>query len=209
MKRWLAAGLVSFGLFVALGFAVAPRPLGIDMSVAGAFEGLWRGTLGRATTIVSDVLGLVVPAVLMVGVLLGAALAWYRHARREAGIALRVLVVYLPARAVSALGKPLFVRNRPRTYAEFSYPSGHVVSVASAGLALVLLCAWLAPRLARWVALGAGVATVLVALTRLLLGVHWLTDTVGAVLGVLGVGLVFASVLRLLPRSVSAPAPTA
>ncbi|HVW41121.1 MAG TPA: phosphatase PAP2 family protein [Amycolatopsis sp.] len=209
MIRPLAAGLVSFGLFVALGFAVAAHPLGIDLAVAGAFQGLWRGTLGRVTTVVSDVAGLVLPAVLMVGVLLGAVLAWYRHARHEAGIAVRALVVYAFCRGTSWLGKPLFVRARPRVYEQFSYPSGHVVSVASASLAVVLLCGWLAPRLTRWVALGGGVATVLVALTRLLLGVHWLTDTVGAVLGVLGVGLVAASVLRLLPRSVPAPAATA
>ncbi|HJQ46469.1 MAG TPA: phosphatase PAP2 family protein [Amycolatopsis sp.] len=207
--RWLAAGVVSFGLFVALGLAVAGQPLGIDMSVAGAFEGMWRGTPGRVTTVVSDVVGLVLPAVLMVGVLLGAVLAWYRGARHEAGIALRVLVVYALGRSVSWLGKPLFERARPRTYTQFSYPSGHVVSVASAGLAAVLLCVCLAPRLVRWVAPAVGVATVLVALTRLVLGVHWLTDTVGAVLGVLGIGLAGASVLRLLPRPVSAQTPAA
>jgi membrane-associated phospholipid phosphatase len=33
------------------------------------------------------------------------------------------------------------------------------------------------------------------------LGVHWVTDTVGATLAVLGVGLVSASALRLLPVS--------
>ena len=209
MNRWFAAGAVSFGLFVALGIAVARHPLGIDLAVAGAFEGLWRGTPGRLTTVFSDVVGLVLPAVFMIGVLLGAVLAWYRQARREAGVALRVLAVYALGRCVSWLGKPLFVRERPRAYSQFSYPSGHVVSVASAGLAAVLLCVWLAPRLARRVALVAGAATVLVALSRLLLGVHWLTDTAGAVLGVLGVGLASANVLRLLPRPVPVRTPTA
>lgn len=209
MTRWLVSGVICVGLFVALGVSVATHPLGVDMSVAGAFQGFWRGRFGRVTTLVSDGLGLVLPAVFMIGVLLGAVLAWYRQARWEAGIAVRVMAVYALGRCVGWLGKPLFVRERPRTYAQFSYPSGHVVSVASAGLAAVLLCVWLAPKLIRWVTAVACAATVLVALTRLLLGVHWLTDTIGGVLGVLGVGLAGASVLRLLPGPVSARASTA
>jgi undecaprenyl-diphosphatase len=207
--RWLAGGLVSLGLFIALGIAVAAHPLGIDLSVAGAFQGLWRGSVGRVTTVVSDLFGLVLPAVFMIAVLVGTILAWYRGMRREAGIALRVLVVYALGRVTSWVGKPLFVRERPRAYSQFSYPSGHVVSIASAGLAVVLLCVWLAPALTRWVALAFGVATVLVAVTRLMLGVHWLTDTVGAVLGVLGIGLISAAVTRLLPRPVSELTPAA
>jgi undecaprenyl-diphosphatase len=207
--RWLAAGLVSLGLFLALGLAVAAHPLGLDLSVAGAFQGLWRGSLGNVTTVVSDLFGLVLPAVFMIAVLVGMILAWYRGMLREAGVALRVLVVYALSRVVSWVGKPLFVRERPRVYSEFSYPSGHVVSIASAGLAVVLLCVCLAPALTRWVAPAFGVATVLVAVTRLVLGVHWLTDTVGAVLGVLGIGLISAAALRLLPRPVSELAPAA
>jgi undecaprenyl-diphosphatase len=42
-----------------------------------------------------------------------------------------------------------------------------------------------------------------VAVSRLVLGVHWLTDTVGAVLAVLGVEFASAAVLRLLPGPIS------
>lgn len=202
MIRWLGAGLAFLALFIALGLAVAKHPLAVDLSVTGAFQGLWRGTLGSVTKVVSDLLGLVVPAVLMIGVLVGVILAWYRGLRREAWVALRVLVVYGVARLASWVGKPIFLRQRPRAYAEFSYPSGHVVSIASAGLAVVLLCRWLAPKLTRWAVLVFSLATVLVALTRLLLGVHWLSDTVGAVLAVLGLGLLAAAVSRLLPGPV-------
>ncbi|GAB2976805.1 phosphatase PAP2 family protein [Amycolatopsis acidiphila] len=209
MIRGLATGLVFLALFIALGLAVAKHPLAIDLAVTGAFEGLWRGTLGSVTNVVSDLLGMVVPAAVMIGVLVGAILTWYRRLRREAWIALRVLLVYGVARLTSWVAKPIFLRARPRAYAEFSYPSGHVVSIASAGLAVVLLCRWLAPTLTRWAALAFGLATVVVALTRLLLGVHWLSDTVGAVLGVLGTGLLAAAVLRLLPGPVSARPPAA
>lgn len=202
MIRWLAAGLTSLALFVALGLAVAKHPLGVDLAVTGAFQGWWRGTFGNVTKIASDLLGLFLPDAVMIAVLVGVILACYRGMRREAWIAVRVLVVYGLARLTSWAGKPIFVRARPRAYSEFSYPSGHVVSAASAGLAAVLLCVWLAPRLTRWVLLAAAVVTVVVALTRLMLGVHWLSDTVGAVLGAAGLGLLGAAALRLLPGPV-------
>lgn len=202
--RWLAAGLAGLGLFIALGISVAKHPLAVDLAVTGAMQGQWRGTVGSVTNVVSDLLGVVVPAAAIIGLLVGAALAWYRGGlRREASLALRVLAVYGATRLTSWIAKPIFVRERPRVYSEFSYPSGHVVAIASTGLAAVLLCRWLAPAITRWAALVFGLATVVVALTRLLLGVHWLSDTVGAVLGVLGIGLLGAVVLRLLPGPVS------
>jgi membrane-associated phospholipid phosphatase len=208
-KLWLVSGTVSFGLFVALGVLVAGHPLALDLMVAGGFQGLWREAPGRVATVVSDAFGIVVPAVFPISLAVAVALTWYRGLRRQAAIAARVLVVFMLCRLVSAGGKPLFVRTRPRAYPDFSYPSGHVVAAASTGLAAVLLCVWLAPRLTRWAAGATVVITVLVAVTRLVLGVHWLTDTVGAVLGVLGVGLLTAMSLRLLPGPVSEPGSTA
>lgn len=205
MIRWPVTGCVFLGLFIALGIAVAKQPLALDLTVAGAFQGLWRGTFGSVTSVVSDVLGLVVPALALVGLVVGAILAWYRGLRREAWLVARVLMVYGAARLTSGVAKPLFVRARPRAYLEFSYPSGHVVAIASTGLAVVLLCRWFAPAWTRRAAVTFGVVTVIVALTRLLLGVHWLSDTVGAVLGVLGAGLLTAGVLRVLPGPVSQP----
>lgn len=201
--RWLVAGLAGLGLFIALGISVAKHPLAVDLAVTGAMQGLWRGTVGSVTNVVSDMLGIVVPAAAIIGLLVGAALAWYRGLRREASLALRVLAVYGATRLTSWIAKLLFVRERPRTYAEFSYPSGHVVAIASTGLAAVLLCRWLVPAMTRWAALVFGLATVVVALTRVILGVHWLSDTVGSVLGVLGIGLIGAVVVRLLPGPVS------
>ncbi|GHF84416.1 undecaprenyl-diphosphatase [Amycolatopsis bartoniae] len=209
MIRWLATGLGLLALFVALGLAVAKQPLAVDLAVTGVFQGLWRGTVGSVTTVVSNLVGLVLPAAVALGILVGAILAWYRNLRAEAWIAVRVLLVFGLARLTSWVAKPIFLRQRPRAYSEFSYPSGHVVAIASAGLAVVLLCRWLAPALTRRAALVSALLTVVVALTRLILGVHWLSDTVGAVLGVLGIGLLGAVVLRLLPGPVSTPSAAA
>jgi undecaprenyl-diphosphatase len=202
--RWLVLGVVFLGLFVALGVAVDAHPLSLDLAVASVFQGWWRQLPGRVALVLSDVLGQVIPAAGALTLLVATILRWYRGYRRQALLLARLIVVFGLCRLTSLLGKPVFLRVRPRTYPEFSYPSGHVVSAASAGLAAVLLCVWLAPWLTRWVAVTAAVVTAVVAVTRLVLGVHWLTDTVGAVLAVLGVGFASAAVLRLLPGPVSA-----
>ena len=202
-KIWLIAGAVSLGLFVALGLAVTAHPLGVDLDVASAFQGVWRGPVGRFTNVVSDSLGIVLPNVCTLGLVIAAVLCGYRRLHTELGIVLRVLVVFALCRLVSVVDKPLFLRARPRAYADFAYPSGHVVAAASTGLAAVLLCVWLVPRAVGWTIGAAAVITVVVAVTRLVLGVHWLTDTVGAVLGVLGVGLAAAAAMRLLPGPVT------
>lgn len=203
MIRWAVLGGVLAGLFVLLGVTVAGHPLAVDLAVAGALQGWWRGTTGAVTTVVSDTFGLVLPNIFAIVLPVAALLCWHRG-RRELDVVLRTMPVLLLCRLTSVLGKPLFVRARPRAYAEFSYPSGHVVATASMGLTVVLLCVWLAPRLARWAIVVFAPITVLVAVTRLLLGVHWLTDTIGAVFGVLGVGLLGATAVRLLPRPVLA-----
>lgn len=151
---------------------------------------------------VSNVLGIALPSMAAIALVLATVLRLYRGYRRDAFVLARILLVFGLCRLTSVLGKPLFVRARPRSYPEFSYPSGHVTAIASTGVAAVLLCVWFAPRLTRWAALASGLATVVVAATRLVLGVHWLTDTVGAALAVLGVGFVTAGVARLLPGPV-------
>jgi membrane-associated phospholipid phosphatase len=202
--RWLSLGGVLCALFLLLGAAVARHPLGIDLAVAGGLQGWWRGTTGQVITMVSDAFGIVLPDIFAIALPVAVVLCWYRGLRRERDVLVRTLPVLLLCRLISVVGKPLFLRVRPRAYAEFSYPSGHVVAAASTGLAVVLVCVWLAPRLARWMAGTFAAITVLVAATRLLLGVHWLTDTIGAVLGVLGIGLIGAVGVRLLPRRVPA-----
>ncbi|MEU4250869.1 phosphatase PAP2 family protein [Amycolatopsis sp. NPDC026612] len=194
VQRWLVVGVVLSAAFVLLGLGVARHPLALDVAVSDALRGTYARPLGRVAQAGSDVLGPVLPFVL------GAALLALALRRREhLGLCLRLAAVLVLCRLTSLVGKPLFLRERPRGYPDLSYPSGHVVSVASTGFVLVLLCAWLWPRLVRRVAAAVAVATVLSAACRVVLGVHWVTDTIGAVLAVAGVGLLSACALRLLP----------
>ena len=108
---------------------------------------------------------------------------WRRHSPR-AGIV--VVATLAMAYLLSTLTKTLVGAHRPPRAVQLllevdqSYPSGHVTGT----LALVGIVAVVCGRDRRRViraALGVGVAvvTLLVALTRLYLGVHWLTDVVG------------------------------
>ncbi|MEV6879788.1 phosphatase PAP2 family protein [Amycolatopsis sp. NPDC051128] len=194
LQRWLVVGAMFFAAFVLLGLNVTRQPLSLDVEVAGAMHSAYTQPIGRVAQAGSDVLGPVLPYILGM-VLLALAL----RRREHTGLCVRLAVVLVLCRLTSLAFKPVFLRERPRDYPDLSYPSGHVTSVASTGFVLLLLCAWLWPRLVRRVAAAVAVAVVLAAACRVVLGVHWVTDTIGAVLAVVGVGLLSACALRLLP----------
>ncbi|MFD4670244.1 phosphatase PAP2 family protein [Lentzea sp. NPDC058450] len=83
----------------------------------------------------------------------------------------------------------LFDRVRPVEYHLPSYPSGHTVAIASVGFTLVVLLR----RGVLWAAL----AVLVGGFARVVLEMHWVTDVIGAVLGVTGVGLLAAMALGL------------
>ncbi|MCG8926702.1 phosphatase PAP2 family protein [Lentzea sp. CC55] len=83
----------------------------------------------------------------------------------------------------------LFDRVRPVEYHLPSYPSGHTVAVASVCFTLVVL-------LRRGV-LWAVLAVLVAGFARVVLEMHWVTDVLGAALGVTGVGLLAATALGL------------
>lgn len=192
--RWASSGVLLFAAFIGLGLWVADRPLPLDVTIADALRGEYARPFGHVVNVVTDVFG---PAMTFV---LGGGLVAGIYARRDhARLFIKLIVLLVLCRVTDGVFKPVFARERPRDYPDWSYPSGHVTSVASTGLVAVVLCVWLAPRLVRRVAAIAVAATVVSAACRVVLGVHWLTDTIGAVLAVTGVGLVTAAALGLLP----------
>ncbi|MGX7826948.1 phosphatase PAP2 family protein [Actinokineospora sp. 24-640] len=197
MSRISAGGLLLIA-FLVLGVTVSDTTPTVDRLVAESVGGGWEAGVGDVAFVVSAVLGPVLPVVLGLGLLIAALAAHRRGDREVRGLLLRSAVLLAACRTVS-LAKPLFERSRPREYPDFSFPSGHVVSVASAAFTAVVLCAWLAGRWLRAVLWWSVAAVALAALCRMVLDVHWLTDVLGASLGVVGLGLLTATGLGLLP----------
>jgi undecaprenyl-diphosphatase len=98
------------------------------------------------------------------------------------GLALTMAIAWLTTYSI----KTLVGRERPALWATewywgSSFPSGHTLSAAAFSTALALIAGQRWPRL-RWPAVAlAALWTSLVALSRLVLGVHWPTDVLAAV----------------------------
>jgi membrane-associated phospholipid phosphatase len=141
----------------------------------------------HATAASTRVLGLITwlgatVTVLTVAVALGA-LEWLRR-RRLAALAFLVMVV-LGQNLIANVVKDLVDRERPPVphlapSSGFSFPSGHTASAAATWAAVALVLGRGRPVAAKlWLAAGAALITVAVASSRVLLGVHWLTDVIG------------------------------
>ncbi|MEU6642217.1 phosphatase PAP2 family protein [Saccharomonospora sp. NPDC046836] len=198
-RRTVTLGAVLLAAFIALGLLVRSGPDQLDAFLATAMRDEVHEPAGVVAGVVSAVLGPILPIVLAVGLAVAAAVTWWRGDHARTGVLLRVLALLVVCRATSWATKPLFARERPRVFPDFAYPSGHVVSVASTGFAIVVLCAVLAPHAVTLAARIAVVATLLCAASRIVLNVHWVTDTVGGILAVGGAGLLAAAALRLPP----------
>jgi membrane-associated phospholipid phosphatase len=137
-------------------------------------------------------------------VLLVSAVAVLLAARRCPRLALAILVIAAARPATEFLLKELVSRPRPvgnRLVGGegYSFPSGHPLAVvASWGTIPLVAALYTKRRLLWWIsAVSVWTVAVLVAVSRVWLGVHWASDVVAAlVLGVLGVALAERYVVR-------------
>lgn len=137
---------------------------------------------------------------------LAVAMAVLFAVRRQWRTAAYVLVVRAAATVVGFALKTGVARARPdlphpvATAHGQSFPSGHALGAAALWASLAVL---LAPRVGRpWLVALAVVVPVVVAVTRVLLGVHFVSDVVaGLVLG-WAVAVVAADLLRLRDRDI-------
>ena len=134
-------------------------------------------------------------------------IAWRRHWLRLAAFALAVVTSELFIGPVKAL------TDRPRPPGALiettaaSFPSGHAIATAVTAVGLVLVLARPGPSRWRW-EVNAVIFTSVMALSRVYLRAHWLSDTVaGALLGA-GLALGWPALLMAIRHEHDPTAPT-
>jgi membrane-associated phospholipid phosphatase len=133
-----------------------------------------------------------------------ALLAWRRHWLRLAAFALAVLTSELLIGPVKdAVDRPRPPGSLIATSAA-AFPSGHAVAAAVTAVGLVLVLAPPGPARWRWEVRAVAFATVM-ALSRVYLRAHWLSDTVAG--GLLGAGLALGWPAVLMAVRARAPGP--
>lgn len=175
----VAAGLaLAFALLA--GEVLEGETRGIDMRVLQAARTL-RSQHGWITSVMRDFSGVGSMAVLTLFVAAVAGFLWLDRQRVSAMLV--VLSAFTGMLAVSWM-KGLFERSRPDAsfaalvVSSLSFPSGHASMSALVFLTAASLLAKASERLTmRFYILGiAGLMTILVGVSRVVLGVHWLTD---------------------------------
>ena len=136
-----------------------------------------------------------------------ALLAWRRHWLRLAAFALAVLTSEV------LIGTLKAAVDRPRppdpliATSAAAFPSGHAIATAVTAVGLVLVLARPGPSRWRW-EVNAVIFTAIMALSRVYLRAHWLSDTVaGALLGA-GLALGWPALLMAVRHQYDPTAPT-
>ncbi|WP_173008573.1 phosphatase PAP2 family protein [Mycolicibacterium sp. P1-18] len=172
-------------LLLFLGLAAVAHTAGdgtaVDHAVLGWMvhhRGRWSTTLAIAVTNAGSPVAMTLLAVL------AAVLLWRRYSSVVPGLV--VVATLAAATGVSTMTKAVVGAHRPPRSVQLllevdpTFPSGHVTGTAAlVGIVAVVLGRGASSTARCVLAACVLVATVGVALTRLYLGVHWLTDVIG------------------------------
>lgn len=182
--------LVVLGVGVFIGVLDAVREVddiaALDEPVLRALTSVRSPVATAVLTAITTVAGpVVLPVVVLVGALVWALVG---KARWQASLLAGAMVV---STAVSLTVKAVVARPRPPlgtmtvagVQGTYSFPSGHTLGTATFLLVLGYLVWVRRPRLRSlvWWALGIAAGTLVVALSRLYLGYHFLTDVVASI----------------------------
>jgi membrane-associated phospholipid phosphatase len=177
---WVLASTLACFVCLAVVAHRAKHGTALDHAVLDwLIEHRYRG-LTIAAIVITDAGSPVVMTLLAVA---AAVVLWLRHSPRTGFVIVATLAV---ATGLSTLTKAVVGAQRPPRATQLllevdsSYPSGHVTgTLALVGIVAVVIGRGRSPAIRAALGVAVVAATALVALTRLYLGVHWLTDVVG------------------------------
>jgi membrane-associated phospholipid phosphatase len=183
---WSWVGYVAAMIVLTLvGLSIAAGPTGPDLAITNFVVAHRTDNL---TTVISAFSELFSPLLVSVWGMCAAVVLLVRD--RSLSRSLSVGLSVLLAGAVAELIKLVVNRPRPPAMdqpgvyeAANSYPSGHVTGTAAVLIAIALAATVGHPRATRRLALAFAMAmTLLIAATRVYLGVHWTTDVLAGLL---------------------------
>ncbi|WP_279102055.1 phosphatase PAP2 family protein [Gordonia bronchialis] len=176
----LLAGVLLFGV----GLSYAGGPFGPDEAVMRWMIAHRTVDLIPVVSTLSDVFG---PMMIAIWTMLVAVVLLIRDRNLIRATALAMCVAI--AGILTEIVKMVVARPRPPLQFHiatpetgFSYPSGHVAGICTLAVAcVVVVCTASTARWIRWcAAVMAAVITLAVAVSRMYLGVHWISDVVAA-----------------------------
>ncbi len=205
-RHWIVVTVALFVVTFALGFLVKLVP------ALGTAQLPLDAALNRQHTPALDTIALALdkldqPVVVGVILLIVFGVMWLLKSwRRSLGVVVVAgagwvtclvvkYVVHLPRPDLNDVPHQLL-----KSASTLSYPSGHVAFVAALGAVLFMTVSLRASRIV--IVIVFAVLAVVVAVSRLYVGVHYLTDTVGGVLNGVAGALLFAGLWNLLAHRV-------
>lgn len=201
-RRWIVVTVVLFVVTFALGFVVKLVPA-IGVAQLPLDAALNRGNTAALDAIATLLDKLDQPPVVAVILVVVFAVMWLIKGWRTA-LAICIVagagwVTCLAVKYAVHLPRP-DLHDVPhqllKSASTLSYPSGHVAFVAALGAALFMAVTQRSARVAIVVVFG--IVAIVVAISRLYVGVHYATDTVGGLVNGVAGALLFAGLWNVL-----------